>query len=51
LRFVRRRCRLGLAIVKSIAQAHDGTLTLTARAAGGLCVAVELPARATALGR
>jgi two-component system sensor histidine kinase VanS len=35
---------LGLAIVNSIAQAHDGTLTLTPRAAGGLCVAVQLPA-------
>jgi two-component system sensor histidine kinase VanS len=35
---------LGLAIVKRIAQAHDGTLTLTPRAAGGLCVAVQLPA-------
>jgi two-component system sensor histidine kinase VanS len=35
---------LGLAIVKSITQAHDGTLTLTPRAAGGLCVAVQLPA-------
>jgi two-component system sensor histidine kinase VanS len=35
---------LGLAIVKSITDAHDGTLTLTPRAAGGLCVAVELPA-------
>jgi two-component system, OmpR family, sensor histidine kinase VanS len=35
---------LGLAIVKSIAQAHDGILTLTPRAAGGLCVAVQLPA-------
>jgi two-component system sensor histidine kinase VanS len=35
---------LGLAIVKSITQAHDGTLTLTARAAGGLRVAVQLPA-------
>jgi two-component system sensor histidine kinase VanS len=35
---------LGLAIVQSIARAHDGTLTLTPRAAGGLCVAVELPA-------
>jgi two-component system sensor histidine kinase VanS len=40
---------LGLAIVKSIAQAHDGTLTLTPRAAGGLCVTVRLPRRATAL--
>ncbi len=36
---------LGLAIVKSITQAHDGTLTLTPRAAGGLCVTVQLPAR------
>jgi two-component system sensor histidine kinase VanS len=34
---------LGLAIVKSIAQAHHGTLTITPRAAGGLCVAVQLP--------
>ena len=35
---------LGLSIVNSIAQAHDGTLTLTPRAAGGLCVTVRLPA-------
>ena len=35
---------LGLALVKSITQAHDGTLTLTPRAAGGLCVTVQLPA-------
>jgi two-component system sensor histidine kinase VanS len=35
---------LGLAIVRSITQAHDGTLSLTPRAAGGLCVTVELPA-------
>jgi two-component system sensor histidine kinase VanS len=35
---------LGLAIVKSITQAHDGTLTITPRAAGGLCVTVLLPA-------
>ena len=35
---------LGLAIVKSITQAHDGTLTLTPRAAGGLCITVQLPA-------
>ena len=35
---------LGLAIVRSITDAHDGTLTLTSRAAGGLCVTVELPA-------
>jgi two-component system sensor histidine kinase VanS len=36
---------LGLAIVKSITRAHDGTLTLTPRAAGGLRVTVQLPAR------
>jgi two-component system sensor histidine kinase VanS len=35
---------LGLAIVKSITEAHEGTLTLTPRAAGGLCVTVQLPA-------
>lgn len=35
---------LGLAIVQSIAQALDGTLTLTPRTAGGLHVAVLLPA-------
>jgi two-component system sensor histidine kinase VanS len=35
---------LGLAIGKSITQAHDGTLTLTPRAAGGLRVTVQLPA-------
>jgi two-component system, OmpR family, sensor histidine kinase VanS len=35
---------LGLAIVNSIAQAHDGALTLTTRAAGGLCASVRLPA-------
>jgi two-component system, OmpR family, sensor histidine kinase VanS len=35
---------LGLAIVKSITQAHDGTLTLTPRAAGGLCITAQLPA-------
>jgi two-component system, OmpR family, sensor histidine kinase VanS len=35
---------LGLAIVNSVAQAHDGALTLTPRAAGGLCVTVRLPA-------
>jgi two-component system sensor histidine kinase VanS len=34
---------LGLAIVQSITQAHDGTLTLTPRTAGGLCVTVQLP--------
>ena len=37
---------LGLAIVKTITNAHDGTLTLTPRVAGGLRVAVELPAAA-----
>jgi two-component system sensor histidine kinase VanS len=35
---------LGLAIIKSITQAHDGTLTLTPRAAGGLRITVQLPA-------
>ena len=35
---------LGLAIVNSITQAHDGTFTLIPRAAGGLCVTVQLPA-------
>jgi two-component system sensor histidine kinase VanS len=35
---------LGLAIVNSITQAHDGTITLAPRAAGGLCVMVQLPA-------
>jgi two-component system sensor histidine kinase VanS len=35
---------LGLALVKSITQAHDGTLALTPRAAGGLRVTVHLPA-------
>jgi two-component system sensor histidine kinase VanS len=42
---------LGLAIVKSITQAHDGTLTLTPRAAGGLCVAVQLPVVPPSAGR
>ncbi|MES5823411.1 HAMP domain-containing sensor histidine kinase [Streptomyces sp. RG80] len=35
---------LGLAIVKSITHAHDGTLTLTPRPAGGMRITVELPA-------
>jgi two-component system, OmpR family, sensor histidine kinase VanS len=35
---------LGLAIAKSITQAHDGSLTLTPRDAGGLRVTVQLPA-------
>jgi len=38
---------LGLAIAKSITQAHDGTLTLAPRAAGGLRVTVQLPAAST----
>ncbi|TDP38121.1 sensor histidine kinase [Nocardia ignorata] len=36
---------LGLAIVDSITRAHAGTLTLTPRPGGGLCVSVHLPAR------
>ncbi len=35
---------LGLAIVRSIAEAHDGALTLTPRTGGGLLVEVRLPA-------
>lgn len=35
---------LGLAIVDSIVAAHDGTLTLGPRPAGGLCITVQLPA-------
>jgi two-component system sensor histidine kinase VanS len=35
---------LGLAIARSIARAHDGTLTLTPRAGGGLRVTLQLPA-------
>jgi len=42
---------LGLAIVKSITRAHDGTLTLAPRAAGGLCVTVQLPAAPPHTGR
>ncbi len=38
---------LGLSIVKSITQAHEGTLTLAPRAGGGLCVTVKLPATPT----
>jgi two-component system sensor histidine kinase VanS len=37
---------LGLAIVTSIVDAHDGRVTLTPRPAGGLRVTVELPAAA-----
>ncbi|WP_061296431.1 sensor histidine kinase [Herbidospora cretacea] len=35
---------LGLALVKTITHAHDGTLTLTPRPAGGIRVTVALPA-------
>ncbi len=35
---------LGLAIAKSITQAHGGELTLTPREAGGLRISIELPA-------
>src|SRR3954470_8195781 len=38
---------LGLAIVKSITRAHEGALTLTPRAGGGLRVTVQLPAAPT----
>jgi two-component system sensor histidine kinase VanS len=41
---------LGLAIVNSITRAHDGTLTLTPRGAGGLRVTVQLPAAPTHAG-
>jgi two-component system sensor histidine kinase VanS len=34
---------LGLAIVHSIVRAHDGTLDLVPRPAGGLLVTVRLP--------
>lgn len=36
---------LGLAIVNSITRAHEGTLTLTPRPGGGLCVVVRLPTK------
>jgi two-component system sensor histidine kinase VanS len=42
---------LGLAIVKSITHAHDGNLTLTPRAGGGLCVTVQLPVTPPHAGR
>jgi two-component system, OmpR family, sensor histidine kinase VanS len=42
---------LGLAIVNSITQAHDGTLTLIPRPAGGLRVTVQLPAAPPHTGR
>jgi two-component system sensor histidine kinase VanS len=37
---------LGLAIVKTITHAHDGTLTVAPRSAGGIRITVELPATA-----
>jgi two-component system, OmpR family, sensor histidine kinase VanS len=42
---------LGLAIVQSIAKAHDGTLTLAPRAGGGLRVTVQLPGAPPHTGR
>jgi two-component system sensor histidine kinase VanS len=42
---------LGLAIIKSITRAHDGTLTLTPRPDGGLRVTVRLPAASPHTGR
>jgi two-component system, OmpR family, sensor histidine kinase VanS len=42
---------LGLAIVNSVTQAHDGTLTLTPRPGGGLRVTVQLPAAPPHTGR
>jgi two-component system sensor histidine kinase VanS len=42
---------LGLALVKSITRAHDGTLTLTPRPAGGLHVTVQLTAAPPHTGR
>jgi two-component system, OmpR family, sensor histidine kinase VanS len=42
---------LGLAIVRSITQAHDGTLTVSPRSAGGLRVTVHLPAAPSHTGR
>jgi two-component system sensor histidine kinase VanS len=42
---------LGLAIAKSVTQAHHGTLTIVPRPAGGLCVTVQLPAAPPHTGR
>jgi two-component system sensor histidine kinase VanS len=39
---------LGLSLARSITEAHDGTLTLAPRDAGGLRVTVQLPRRAAA---
>ncbi len=41
---------LGLSIVDSIVRAHDGTLTVTPRADGGLRVTVTLPSEPAAVG-
>jgi two-component system, OmpR family, sensor histidine kinase VanS len=41
---------LGLAIVNSITKAHNGNLTLTPRAGGGLFVTVQLPAASSPTG-
>ena len=41
---------LGLTIVKSIVQAHDGTLTLAPRPGGGLCVTVQLSSASPHIG-
>jgi two-component system, OmpR family, sensor histidine kinase VanS len=40
---------LGLTIVQSITQAHDGTLTLASRSEGGLRATVQLPAAANSV--
>jgi signal transduction histidine kinase len=39
---------LGLSIVRSVAEAHGGTIAVTAPATGGLVVTVELPADSSA---
>ncbi|ALG10600.1 sensor histidine kinase [Kibdelosporangium phytohabitans] len=40
---------LGLAIVRSVVQAHNGSLSLTPRPAGGLLVTIRLPGATTPL--
>jgi signal transduction histidine kinase len=40
---------LGLSIVRSVAEAHGGEVTLRARPSGGLTVKVSLPARERAI--
>jgi len=42
---------LGLSIVAAIAEAHDGTLDLQARAGGGMRVSIDLPSAAAAVPR